>query len=138
MNELDILNAMYNGIIVKCIFENTERSKLADVKSYGYKCNIPDISVGDRVLVESPQGYFRSVVVVEITDSLDIEPGIQYKWVVSKLDLGNYNKLIEDESLAIKEIRRMKQASIRKQMIQAAGINQDELDRVLLIVNGVK
>lgn len=73
MNELDILNAMYNGVIVKCIFESSDRSKLANVKTYNYKCNIPDVKVGDRVIVESPQGYFRSVVVVEISDSLDME-----------------------------------------------------------------
>lgn len=138
MNEIDILNAMYNGVIVKCIFENVGRSKIADQKTYSYKCNIPDIKVGDKVIVESPQGYFRSVIVAEISDSLDMEPDIAYEWVVSKLDTSEYDQLLVDEAKAIKEIRRMKQASIRRQMIQSAGINQDELDRILLIVNGVK
>lgn len=136
MNELDILNAMYNGSIVKCIFENTERSKIADVKTYSYKCNIPDVKVGDRVVVESPQGYFRSVVVVEISDSLDMEPGIAYKWVASKLDIDNYTQLLSKEALAIKHIRRTKQNAIRKQMIESAGISADELNNILLIVNG--
>lgn len=138
MNELDVLNAMYNGIIVKCIFESVQRSKLSDVKTYSYKCNIPDIKVGDSVIVESTDGYFRSVVVVEISDSLDIEPGIRYKWIVSKLELDGYDELLKSEAQAIKEIRRMRQKSIRKQMIQAAGISQDELDNILLIVNGTK
>jgi len=138
MNEIDILNAMYNGVIVKCIFENVVRSKIADQKTYSYKCNIPDIKVGDKVIIESSQGCFRSVIVAEISDSLDMEPGIAYKWVVSKLDTSEYDQLLVGEAKAIKEIRRMKQASIRRQMIQSAGINQDELDRILLIVNGVK
>lgn len=138
MNELDILNAMYNGLIVKCIFENTERSKLAESKAYSYKCNIPDVKVGDRVIVESSQGYFRSVVVVEISDSLDMEPGVQYKWVVSKLDIDNYEQLLAKEALAIKHIRRTKQNAIRKQMIESAGISADELNNILLIVNGGK
>lgn len=138
MNELDILNAMYNGLIVKCIFESTERSKLAESKAYSYKCNIPDVKVGDRVIVESSQGYFRSVVVVEISDSLDIKPGVQYKWVVSKLDIDNYEQLLAKETLAIKHIRRTKQNAIRKQMIESAGISADELNNILLIINGGK
>jgi hypothetical protein len=138
MNELDILNAMYNGVIVKCIFENTERSKLADVKVYSYKCNIPDVKVGDKVIVESPQGYFRSVVVVEVSDSLEMEQGISYKWVVSKLYLDDYEQLMSKEALAIKHIRRTKQNAIRKQMIESAGISADELNNILLIVNGAK
>lgn len=134
---------MYSGIVVKCQFDiiKDNVSKLSDdykPKLYSYKCSFSEVKEGDLVIVESPSGDFRAVKVVEVCDSLELSDDIQYKWVASILNLDHYIELKLGDVNALKELRKMKQASIRKQMIQNAGIEESELSRILMIVNGVK
>ncbi len=134
MNEQAILNAMYDGIIVKCTFDTVQRSKLSEVVCYSYKSNI-DLTIGDMIVVPVAQS-FKIATVVEITDSLDMEPDIAYKWIVCKLNLESYINLSSKDDEAIRQLRRIKQINIRKQMVESAGITESELSRILMIANG--
>lgn len=154
MNDNELMNALYEGRVLMCSFDPNEdlqesvsatmRAKISsrinddDIrisrKLYGYKCNIEGINIGDLVLVETSQGYYRSVVVVEIKDESVLEPSIKYKWVVSKVDTSNYEQTLAQQKQVLSRIRQMKKINARTQLLAALGIADDNT----LMITGAK
>lgn len=63
-------------------------------KTYTYVTDIVGMKAGDYVVV-SAQGVLQVAVVSSVDEELDIEPNsdIQYRWVVSKVDMEYYRSL---------------------------------------------
>lgn len=143
MNEQAILDALFDGTVVKVVFNNdtTQQSlkrdgsysfDIVNGKQYSYKSKIDGLKFGDLVVVETTSG-FKVVTVVEVTDALDLNPAIEHKWVVSKVDVDAYNQIKAQEAELVKELRRQKRANVRNQLL--VGVNTDELNRILKIAS---
>jgi len=95
MTKRERFNATYKGTIVNVKFSDTAE------KGYSYKCHlddIPDLKCGDLVLV--PVGNnFKVAKVIAIGDEAIIQDNldVEYKWVIWKVNLTHYKKLVLDE-----------------------------------------
>ena len=95
MTKRERFNAAFKGTIVNVKFSDTAE------KGYSYKCHLydmPNLKCGDLVLV--PVKFSFKVAKVTsinnesiIQDNLDVE----YKWVIWKVNLTHYKKLVLDE-----------------------------------------
>lgn len=124
MNEISILNALYDGTVVKCKFlEGFNGSEQPTKKTYSYKCAIPDIAVGDKVVVDAA-GTFKVVEVVEVSDALELQPDVSYKWVVQKVDTAKYMALLDADNKAIRELRVHKRRAVAAQITSQFGLSE--------------
>lgn len=86
-------------------------------KQYVYKTCDQAICVGDYVIVPVGASDEYKVAIVRSVDAdVNYKSDIQYKWVVSKLDLAEYISLKEREQLAIQEVKRIERRSKREQL----------------------
>lgn len=86
-------------------------------KQYVYKTCNQEICVGDHVIV--PVGAFdeyKVAIVRSVDADVNYKSDIQYKWIVSKLDLTEYFSLKESEQRAIQEVKRIERRSKREQL----------------------
>lgn len=71
---------------------------------YTYKTHT-DFTVGDYAIVHTPSNGFQVVQITQVHDTPDLDPDsrVDYKWIVQKLDVTEYDKLVaRDEELAVK------------------------------------
>ena len=80
-------------VTVKVLFSNSNND-------YTYKC-LKSIQpeVDDVLVIQNPSGAFKCVTVIEVHDvpKIDYDSNINYKWIVCKVQQGQYNKLLEYE-----------------------------------------
>ena len=62
-------------------------------KPYVYMNDDPTIKAGDRVVVQ-PRGELKVVYVTEVHDKPKLSGGYQYDWIVQKIDMTNYERLV--------------------------------------------
>lgn len=73
----------------------------ADGKLYGYKNWNKEVTVGDLVLVKVLE-ELKLVRVVEVKDVKEIPDGIQFKWIIDKIDYKEYKLAIKMENENVK------------------------------------
>lgn len=83
-------------------------------KEYNFKCDIPDIKVGDMVIVDS-SGY-QVVKVVSVDENSDYPAT---KWVVAKVDMSHHLAKIEKDK-KIAEVK--KKLNAKKKELQDIAI----------------
>ena len=90
-------------------------------KDYHYKTTLPNLDVGDNVVVAA--GANHKLQVVEVTAILEFEEiaddSIEYSWVVSALDTTEYYKCVDAEAKVHKSLRNKQRAHTRKQALVA-------------------
>lgn len=79
-------------------------------RSYTYKTTL-DFEVGDLALVETPDNGVQAVTIrkVHVTPEIDADSNIDYKWIISKVDLAPYRALVDRDtelSAKVKEAQR--------------------------------
>jgi hypothetical protein len=79
---------------------------------------------GDLVLIESTRGFFRTVEVVSVDKNPDIdyEAPFEYKWIVSKVDLSDYQNIKQREQQILDKIEFLKRQQKQQSVIDASGL----------------
>ena len=82
-------------------------------KEYTYKTLLPNIEEDDFVVVSTPGGAYQVAQVRAVMDPLtiDLDPRIQYKWLVQKVDFAHIDECEVMESALSDKLR---VAAIRK------------------------
>lgn len=85
-----------------------------DAREYTYITDIV-VAVGDLVVVETG-GAFKVVKVSRVDDDLNIEPNsdIEYKWVVSKVEIGKYEENLERNRVLTDTLGKAYQSQMRR------------------------
>lgn len=104
---------------VACVFNND-----ANAKHYVYKSTDMTIQVGDFLAVEgfaNDKPFNMAIVkVVEVDVDVEYSNAIQYKWVVSKIDIKNFEQVQAAEKAMIAQIKQCerthRKAALRKVM----------------------
>ena len=63
---------------------------------YTYKTDL-DLADGDTVVVNTPNSGLQLVKVHEVHDTPQLDEGFDYAWIVQKIDLTNYRKLLKED-----------------------------------------
>lgn len=126
---------------VRALICNYDPDGVSSKVNTPFKTMDPDLKVGDFVVVPTKTRHGLTVVKVEEIDvDLDFDAGVEVKWIVSKVDMTDYDELVAQEATAIKAIRsaelRQKRENLREALFKD---HMDEL-RALPIstVNGDK
>jgi len=64
-----------------------------DQPRYTYK-TLEQYAPGDMAIIKTKSGFFKFVHVVEVHSTPQIKPGINYTWLVQKLDTTDYDRLV--------------------------------------------
>ena len=95
---------------------------------YTYKSQT-EIEVGAKVVVDSPTNGFVVVTVVACSKGLDTSTDkfATYKWVVSIVDVAEYNRLREVEASMIQKAKAKKRLDEAKKQLEDLGFTTEEL-----------
>lgn len=120
---------------VNCTFQGQS-------KSYAYISTIPGIVAGDLLVVEytGREGNRFSIVKVDSVDAhLEIQPNseIEYKYVISKLDMTDYDKLLSDNQTLARTLGKAYAENMRRSFAAALMSSLGEADK-LAITNILK
>lgn len=115
--ELFLAEANKDFKIVTVKFDSSKTVKL-DTKTYTYK-TVLDVQEGDKVVVDSPSSGMVIVDVIEAVPAIEtnLDFGFQVKWIVSKVDVKNYEECKEIERKALKQINMLKYTNKRKELL---------------------
>lgn len=93
----------------------------AQEKQYTYKCQFKDVEVGDMVVLPpSSEGKMPSIgTIVRVDDEpqLNFESGIEYKWLLDKVDTTGYAAILEKEKQMMNVLRASERAKQRKELV---------------------
>lgn len=121
-------------------------------KKYTYICNIPDVKVGDWIVVDAPdfdgdnqsampdinstvdsftliKGIPKMVLVTSVDQDVSIEPNsaTTYGWVISKLDMTAYRETLQRNSQITSLVADAYKASMRRSFAdQILGCMEDD------------
>lgn len=89
------------------------------VKSHTFKTLDATLKVGDFAVVQSGTRWGYTVVkITEINVDVDFDSNIELKWLVAKVDLAAFERIVEMENAAIAVVQsaelRRKKAELRK------------------------
>ena len=101
-----LVNALHENL--NCVQVQFKRG--TNPKKYSYKTFL-DLEIGDECIVDSPLDG-TTVVVVVGTDNTALEE-FPCKWLVQKIDMTDYNELVEKEDLLIGNISELMSAKKR-------------------------
>ena len=104
-------------------------------KVYTYLCDIPDIKVGDHVVVvvdtiDCPSPKVVQVVSVDKEIEADLLGDIEYKWIVQRVDYTSYDRKVQEAAEMEVKINKLKRDSARAQLkaalVSALGLENEE------------
>ena len=132
---MDITTALAsNYYTIAVSYERTSQNPLIPVrgeKFYTYKVpsNIP-LQVGDAVIACPPQGY-KVVIVTEVHETPNAtQEGINYKWIVNKVDDESFKARQKNET-TLKSIIALKEHQRKvDEYIKNLGLTQAELEQL--------
>ena len=126
MNTNQMVNSLYENLNAVQVVFNRE-SQMISKKEYTYK-TFEVLEVGDFCVVDSPR-YGLAIVKVVSVDSSLLEEDYKFKWIVAKIDLDSYNKLVEDEAEAVETLSRKIREGNRKKSIELVKemVGEDEV-----------
>ena len=98
--------------VVKAKFKN--RDGALGYKEYSYVCRIPNVEIDDQVLVEAPHGVITVVTVTGITDAdaLDDASVINYKEIISIVDLAPHTRRQAELKIKLKRLESVQAAKL--------------------------
>jgi len=144
-NLMSLLASVTKGVLVVGI-RFKDASGQAMGKVYHYKTTDSSIVEGDEVVVNSPYGGMQVVRVCEVKDAADVidsKNGVNYTWIVQKVDTTDYAAKLEqdknDAELLAKMHRRVQQQKQLKEIREALGadgIECPELEDLLARLAG--
>ena len=114
MNTNQMVNSLYENLNAVQVVFNGESQMIT--KEYTYK-TFEALEVGDFCVVDSPSDGLAIVKVVGVDPSL-LEEDYKFKWIVAKIDLDSYNKLVENEAEAVETLSRKIREGNRKKSIE--------------------
>lgn len=116
-------------------------------KTYHYKSMLEGIEVGDTVVANTPSVGLTCARVVEVLDATALQTNsiINYTWLVQKVDLENYQKMLANDEKVKQTVRlAAKAASLRKaqkefqKLLEDAGMSESEVGDVRELLNFYK
>lgn len=124
------MNNINNTLVVSLFEEKVQFIRVKfnsdDSSSWTYKTLRPDIRIGDLVIVpaknnisgesSNPEEY-KLVTVTEINVDIDIYSSVQYKWIVSTVDLAEYRSILARELQLITEINQLKRRKQKSELL---------------------
>jgi len=108
-------------LAVSTVFTTVEcKFRDANQKTYTYKAKLDDeIMVGDVVVVDTPSSGFTIVDVVAVHAQPKLMQGINYKWIVQRVDNTEYKKQLQVEAELSSAIEKEADANSRKRAAKA-------------------
>lgn len=111
-------------------------------KRYHFKTLDHTLNVDDLVLVPKDSGEGHGFTVVQVKE-LDVEPdiegGINYRWIIGKIDLEGYEKILEQEKAAISAIKSAKKTKRRQELKEELLADaQESLKAIPIYIEGEK
>lgn len=85
---------------------------------YTYKAR-GQIAVGDRVVVESRTGSGLAIAVVHSVDPaprIDVDSDLDYKWIVQRVDLDSYAKILDQEQAFADQLQEVERQHQRDEL----------------------
>ena len=125
MNTNQMVNSLYENLNAVQVVFNGESQMIT--KEYTYK-TFEALETGDFCVVDSPRDGLAIVKVVGVDSSL-LEEDYKFKWIVAKIDLDSYNKLVEDEAEAVEALSKKIRERNRKKSIELVKeiVGEDEV-----------
>lgn len=122
MDANQIVQALQSGYIsVHCSFWQYQTESWAD-KIYAYKAlKSQNIAIGDQVIVDTPQGEPKVVIVRAVDEFPEFDPNIKYKWIIQRLDRTQYEVLLTNETELTKRVKSLLRENTRKQFLANFG-----------------
>lgn len=144
-NIMSLLASVTKGVSVVGV-RFKDANGVAMGKVYHYKTTDASVVEGDEVVVNSPFGGLQVVKVQSVQsagDVIDATNGIDYKWIVQKVDLSDYLAKQEqdhkDQELIAKVQRRVQQQKALREIrdaLGADGVDCPELEELLGRLSG--
>jgi hypothetical protein len=124
---------------VKCQYVGESDAKReAEMRGYTFKTMDQTLTKGDIVVVPTGTRHgFTCVKIIDVNVPIDTQGSIEYKWIVGKVDLEQYEKILAVEETVMAKIRNAEVARQRKQMRADLGEMGDlGLDDDVLMIEG--
>ena len=109
---------------------------------YTYKTIDGSIKIGDMVVVPSSDyvkkgradettSRFGSIALVTSEDvPVNMQSDIEYKWIIQKIDVTNYEKIVEVEKEIVEKIRGMELKTNRQKLAAMFGLDSDSVKQL--------
>lgn len=98
--------------VVKCSYESGHQAPV-----YSFKTTIPDLAVGDLVVIPTDSRHKFTVVRVEETDvDWDYDSGVELKWIVDRVDIPAYQAILDYEQKAITAVQKAERRKKREEL----------------------
>lgn len=116
-------------------------------REYSYKTMDAEVIVGDTVVVDTPSTGLQCVVVTKVTDAtaLEVQSSINYKWIIQRVDMAEYNKcLANDEKVGQTIALAQKAAAVRRAkaeldaLLEASGLTAEQVGELNETLNSYK
>lgn len=105
------------GVVFGNVFDGQATSRV-----YTYKSHVECIE-GDLVIVppsvNTKLPSIATVVRVDDEPDLNFESGIEYKWLIARVDTSAYDKIVENEKKMVKVLRDGERAKQRRALLDA-------------------
>lgn len=125
---------------MRCQYVGDNDSKReAEVAGYTFKTLDASLKKGDIVVVPTGTRHgFTCVKIVENDVPIDTQGTVQYKWIVGKVDLAYYEKVLDMESNIMEKVRIATVAKQRRELRADLGELAGDLDvgNDLLMIEG--
>lgn len=106
-------------------------------KEYTYK-TLLDVEVDDFVVVQTPSKEYQCVQIRAVMDPLEVELiiGVNYKWLVQKVDMAHYEECREMEEQVQLKLRTAESRKRQKELRESASefLTEDERAETVKLV----
>ena len=102
-------------------------------KVYTYICDIPNIKEGDLVVVYAV-GIPKTAIVVRVDETVLIQPNdpVEYKWVVSRINMDDYLENLKKNNEVLQIVRNNYRKNVKASLREMIYNSMDEGGRKLL------
>lgn len=88
------------------------------------------LEVGDKVIVDTPRAGLQIVEVTKVDVSWDVDAKYDYKFIVGKVDLTQYNKVQEAVAEVRETIEAERRNQARKAMVEHLGLKAATVSKI--------
>lgn len=118
---------------VRCVRVNYDGSTSKD---HTFKTFDHSLKVDDLVLVPTDTRHgFTVCKIVEINVDIDYDSSTQFKWVVGKVDLDSYEKVLEQEKIVVEAVKEAMVQKKRSDLLEAMNLSNNSKLKALALVN---
>ena len=111
----------------------TDHSFDLSAKVYTYVCDIPNLSVGDLVVVYAV-GVPKTAVVARVDETVLIQPNdpVEYKWIVSRVSIEDYLENMKKNNEILTIVRNNYRKNVKASLREMIFNSMDEGGKKLL------